>query len=394
MTSRAGTTWPLSVTALAAAGVAWASPGAPARACSESTPVRHQVAFTAAGVLLSYGAEGRMLRIDAQAATVLSPRLAYRALPEVVGFTPDGRTVLVAALAFEDRERGPSCMATHVYVSRVDVASGEGTRIRRLRAANAESWEVAPDGTRALLMASDSADEPVVHVFDLVTGSRLRVTRDRRGWFLDANTLLVEDPDGSLRIVSAAQGRTLAWLPPARAGETRRLLPGDTRADAFTLVVEREGAPARLVQVRVAGRRVTITPRALRIRGVPLASAAGGTRLLVQDGRAGEGRTVRVLASDTGAELARATTPYRYTAATLSADGEVLGLVSVPRPPPNRFDQPYDMHAYLPTTVERIEIATGARVAWGDGPASVLTRVERPSEGTPAAADGDTPPPG
>src|SRR5690606_25824858 len=174
-------------------------------ACSQDMPVVHQLRFAGTNVIaLADPIAGSVVKLGT-AASVLTSHADFRFHAYAV-FTPDGTSMIVARHDYSDELLAAGCFATFVHVERVDLATRTRTRIRRLRAAAASAMHLTDDGRRLVLDASDRDGEPVVHVFDLSTGERLRVTRDLRGEIVDDTTLFGTDLEGGHRLVELTTG--------------------------------------------------------------------------------------------------------------------------------------------------------------------------------------------
>jgi hypothetical protein len=340
----------------------------PARACSEPAPVLHHVTFTARGILALAGPQGRVTTLEGTPHVVREDH-GYAYSP--AAFTHDGRAMLLLDEDYSDEELGQDCLATFVDVVRVELATGARTVLRRLRSGRAQAVRISPDDRLALVMAGDSVGEPVVHLFDLGTGSRVWVTRDVDAFFLDSETLLVEDEMGELRVARATDRRAIARIGAADDGRWA-FVPGDSSADQFTLAHEATTDRSRsydfesqLVRVVVNGRRARLERSSYRFRGHAVEISRDGSRVLVHRGSA-----VAVLDRASGRGLHRIRSSYRFTAIALAPDGGSLALVTLRRPTRTELEDPYDPHASMPTMLERFDLATAARTQLGDLPAS------------------------
>lgn len=328
-------------------------------ACSADMPVVHQVRFAGADVVaLADPITGSVVKLGTTA-SVRTSHDDFLFHAHAV-FSTDGATMWVARNDYADEMLGAACLSTFVHLERVDLATGARTRIRRLRSGGVNAIRLTPDEQHLILDAGDRDGEPVVHVFDLRTGDRLRVTRDLSGEVVDDTTLFVTDLEGGRRLADLVTGATVARLASSEA--ELHVVPGFGSRDAFTLSV-RENDRIVLADVTRDGRRLRMRRLRWRTRGTFVQSSSDGTRVLVL-----RGRHARVLDRATGAVVMETHTTYTFTAAALRPDGGELALVSIPRPPPDP-DAAYRLDAFQPPTILRITPPAEPSVVWTAPPA-------------------------
>lgn len=349
-------------------GIALAVP-APAEACSMDQPVRHFVQWTAGGALALVDPAGHVARVSGQSAGAVA--LADEYDLDLAAFSPDGRTMIALDEDFSDQDRGAGCLATYVHIWKVDLSTGARTRLRRLRSSAAYAVRFNSAGTLLLVVAANFVEVPHVHLFDVESGERLRVTPGANAHWLDDRRWYLEPEEGRARVIDATTGRLVANGPAAPESEAttlRFLAPGATRAEFW--MVERRGSDHRLVRARVDGRRIRRQRLTWTFRGWPIA-VSGDQRRLATIGQSGA--LVRVRDTATGRVVARVSGQTGYTTAALDETGTHLAIAShAPIPADEAASAITDLSAFQPATFEVLDLEAGTRRHVGPNPASVV----------------------
>ncbi len=245
-------------------------------------------------------------------------------------FTPDGKTLAVAAKDFVKNEPVHS-------VKLFDVATGKEVRkIEAVKGVPVSSVAITPDGKLLVYGAGND-----IHLYDLHTGKKVRRITD-----IDGIHMLVFSPDGKMLAVRGLNQRVRLW-DMATGNEVRQLndaeLPRrgggwfviasiedssgpEMRAIAFSAdskrIVSAAGGTVRVWET-ATGKEVALVESHWRAPSTIVLSADGKTVVTW-----GDDRVVRRWDSATGKSLGVFPAPHRTTLAAFSRDGRTVALAN------------------------------------------------------------------
>ncbi|MBI2892514.1 MAG: hypothetical protein HYY06_03115 [Deltaproteobacteria bacterium] len=351
--------------------------GAHASACSAPMEVKHRVLFARDGSLLALAdPDGRVVRAAAAGAPA-ELAAAGRARHQLADFAADGSMLVTIEERGDD---GGGCELTSIQLVAVDLATGA-------RRPAGRAWDmigvhdvrVSPSKTRAVVLGS-SIDDAAARVFELGSHRPIRRLPAVDALWLDDDRLAVLRASGNLHLVPVS-GRGLVQVGPVPAeGVERHLVEGGASPGSFRFV-ERTPAGWKLFRVALAeGAPPALTEESWTRAEQPIVASADGRIVAATDDARGR---ILVVEPSTGRLVADVRGQHRYTAIALSPDGRRLGLASHERPTSEQDGDAWgDASAFVPTTIEIVDLASASVVSWGARARSRLERAAGPARAT------------